>query len=213
MVDAVVDAGVGAGMKAVVVLELQRDGEALEQVQDPELGLHLGERGNSSCFEISLVERGKGWLEVRTEAWPHETDESDGLVLWLPDVADGSIARSRIGVVEEGELLVVASGEDHDVRLADDFLHDLGLRTPVLDERDHAVLIDALWPRRQVDLSTMSVDDGDLGDAGADLIEEGIGTVLSADVWHGIGGLVEENWKKVSKRRKRIGAALLLDAW
>lgn len=68
----------------------------------------------------------------------------------------------------------------------------------VLGERDNASLIDALWPRRQFDFATMSLDEGDMDDAGAHLFEEGIGAVSTADVWHCVGRLVVEDSKSVS---------------
>ena len=40
----------------------------------------------------------------------------------------------------------------------------------------------------------MSIDDGDLDDAGSDFVADGVGAVWRTDVGNCFGGLIEENY-------------------
>lgn len=164
MVDAVLDARGGRLAQPVVVLvgrgQGPRDTLRGRDAQDPQLGLHLGQRGDGA------------------EGGPDETDEADGWVGVGPDLADvgggvGCGVWPVDGVVvvvvfspslsyfccccccclrpgssrKEWEILFIARAEYGNVRLDFRFFHRLILGAIIIAEVDDAVLIDVLGQR------------------------------------------------------------------
>jgi len=126
-----------------------------QEVCNPQLGLHLGERGN------------------RAQVGTQEADETHRGVITVPNSANiyligNGIPLSLFRLIllgEEGELLTVTCTKDHHVGLDHLLFEAMVLRAGGLAEDNGSILGDALRPRAKVNLSAVGIgnrhrDDG-----------------------------------------------------
>lgn len=162
-----------------------------DEVENPELSLHLGQGGNS------------------TEIGAEEANETNCGVIMMPDSSNVGLARGMVGLSfaglvlfgEVGELLPVPSAVHHHVDLDVLVLEPLVLRSIGLLEHEGAGRCHPLGPRTEIDLAVSSIRDGLLNQGRADALDDTTVERLAvglADIRRGLIRLGKEHCLHVS---------------